>query len=87
MPFENPAAAGRFLDGPPGRWHRAPVRGIADRMRHPSSSNAGGFLVAIGVLLGAGIGLLYGQATPGALIGLLAGAFGAIVLWQLDRRR
>lgn len=56
-------------------------------MRHPSSSNAGGFLVAIGILVGAGIGLMIGEATPGALIGFLGGSAAAILVWLLDRRR
>lgn len=56
-------------------------------MRHPSSSNAGGFLVAIGILVGAGVGLVIGEATPGALVGLIAGSLAAILVWQRDRRR
>lgn len=51
------------------------------------SSNAGGFLVAIGVLVGAGVGLLFGEATAGALIGLAAGSIAAVLVWQHDRRR
>jgi hypothetical protein len=56
-------------------------------MRHPSSSNAGGFLVALGVLVGAGVGLVIGEATPGALIGLLAGSAAAVLIWRRDHRR
>ncbi|SFP35975.1 hypothetical protein [Sphingomonas rubra] len=56
-------------------------------MPQPPSSNAGGFLVAVGVLVGAGVGLLLGQATPGALIGLAAGSLAAVLVWQRDRRR
>lgn len=56
-------------------------------MATPPSSNAGGFLVAFGVLVGAGVGLVIGEATPGALIGLAAGSLAAVLVWQRDRRR
>lgn len=56
-------------------------------MANTPSSNAGGFFVAIGVLVGAGIGLVLGEATPGALIGLVGGALVAVLVWQRDRRR
>ncbi|MDQ2764213.1 MAG: hypothetical protein M3Y22_12270 [Pseudomonadota bacterium] len=48
---------------------------------------AGGFLIAIGTMIGASIGFLYGQATPGFLIGAGAGIALAVAIWLIDRRR
>lgn len=50
-------------------------------------SQAGGFLIALGALLGASIGFLVGQATPGFLIGSATGIALAVVIWLRDRRR
>ncbi|QQV78565.1 hypothetical protein H5J25_08085 [Sphingomonas aliaeris] len=50
-------------------------------------SQAGGFLIAVGALLGACIGFLIGQATPGFLIGSGTGIALAVVIWLRDRRR
>ena len=36
---------------------------------------------------GAAIGFLYGQATPGFLVGLAVGVVAAIIVWQVDSRR
>ena len=51
------------------------------------NSQAGGFLIAIGALLGASIGFLIGQATPGFLIGSGSGIALAVAVWLVDRRR
>jgi hypothetical protein len=51
------------------------------------SSQAGGFLIAIGALGGAAIGFALGQATPGFLIGSASGIGIAIAIWLIDRRR
>ncbi len=49
-------------------------------------SAAGGFLIALGILGGAGIGFAIGQATPGLLIGTAIGTGAAILVWLRDRR-
>ena len=46
----------------------------------------GGILIVAGIFLGAIIGFLYGQATPGVLIGLTIGIAAALLLWLRDRR-
>ncbi|MFC3581525.1 hypothetical protein [Sphingomonas hylomeconis] len=53
----------------------------------PRSSMAGGFLIAVGAMLGAGIGFLFQEATRGFLLGAAAGAGMAIAIWLIDRRR
>ena len=53
---------------------------------HEDPSAAGGFLVAMGMLVGAGIGFAIGQATPGFLIGTGVGVAAAVLVWMKDRR-
>jgi hypothetical protein len=53
----------------------------------PHSSQAGGFLIAIGMLGGAAIGFAYGQATTGFLIGSASGIGLSVAIWLIDRRR
>lgn len=53
--------------------------------RPPSA--AGGFLIVVGIVLGAVVGLLIGQATPATLIGLSLGIVAAVLVWLRDRRR
>jgi hypothetical protein len=53
----------------------------------PRSSQAGGFLIAIGALGGAAVGFAFGQATPGFLIGAAGGIGMAVAIWLIDRRR
>ena len=48
---------------------------------------AGGFLIAMGALLGAGLGFTVQEATRGFLIGAAAGGGMAIAIWLIDRRR
>lgn len=59
-------------------------------MASPSPSRspmAGGALIAIGTVLGAGIGLFTALGpTRGLLIGFGAGVVIAIAIWLLDRR-
>ena len=55
--------------------------------RPGSKSQAGGFLIAAGAMLGASIGFLLGQATPGFLIGAGSGIAFAVAIWLVDRRR
>jgi len=49
----------------------------------------GGILVAIGLIAGTIIGVLYGQPSIGLLTGLVVGfaAAGAVALWDVRRRR
>lgn len=54
-------------------------------MAAPPSPPAGGALIALGALLGAGIGFAVGQATPGFLIGLTLGVLAAVVIWRRGR--
>ena len=56
-------------------------------MASPTPSRAGGgILIVAGIFLGAIIGFLYGQATPGVLIGLTIGIAAALLPWLRDRR-
>lgn len=55
--------------------------------RPGSTSMAGGFLIALGAMLGAVVGFLVGQATPGFLIGAGSGIALAVAVWLVDRRR
>ncbi|MEG8044613.1 hypothetical protein QP164_18895 [Sphingomonas sp. LR59] len=64
--------------------------GRSDFPRHPpphkDPSAAGGFLVALGMLGGAGVGFAIGQATPGFLVGTGLGVIAAVLVWVKDRR-
>ena len=53
---------------------------------HKDPSAAGGFLVALGMLGGAGVGFAIGQATPGFLVGTGVGVLAAVLVWWKDRR-
>jgi hypothetical protein len=53
---------------------------------HKDPSAAGGFLVALGMLGGAGVGFAIGEATPGFLIGTGVGVVAAVIVWVIDRR-
>lgn len=53
---------------------------------HKDPSAAGGFLVAIGMLVGVGVGFAIGQATPGFLVGTGVGVAAALLVWLKDRR-
>lgn len=46
---------------------------------------AGGVLIAGGPIVGAVVGALFGEATPGALIGLALGVGAALAIWWRDR--
>jgi hypothetical protein len=59
-------------------------------MANPSSARAtmsGGFLLAISIVLGVGIGAWKGQATIGFLIGLGVGLALLLAVWVIDRSR
>jgi hypothetical protein len=53
---------------------------------HKDPSAAGGFLVALGMLGGVGVGFAIGQATPGFLVGTAIGVAAAVLVWLKDRR-
>lgn len=56
-------------------------------MSDRSGPQAGGFLIALAILVGTVAGGLKGQPTIGLLAGFALGAAGAIALWLIDRRR
>ncbi|MBS0480021.1 MAG: hypothetical protein JSR79_12075 [Proteobacteria bacterium] len=59
-------------------------------MNRPSGSNtpaAGGFLIAIGLTMGAVLGMTRGNAMLWLLAGAAAGVTAATAIWLVDRRR
>ena len=59
-------------------------------MANPSSSRStmsGGFLLAVAIVLGVGIGAWKGQATIGFLAGLGVGLLLLLAVWLMDRSR
>lgn len=48
---------------------------------------AGGVLIALGAIGGAMMGFLFGEATPGFLLGAGAGVALSLLIWARDRRR
>jgi uncharacterized membrane protein (UPF0136 family) len=52
-----------------------------------SSPTAGGCLLAICVIVGAFIGVVYHQISAGIVIGVAAGAVIAVAVWLKDRSR
>jgi hypothetical protein len=56
-------------------------------MSDRSGPRAGGFLIAMTILVGTVAGGLKGQPTIGLLVGLGVGVAGATLLWLVDRRR
>lgn len=58
-----------------------------NRPRSSKSPAAGGFLIAIGLTVGAVLGVTRGNALLWLLIGALAGIAAAIAVWLIDRRR
>lgn len=51
------------------------------------NSMAGGFLLAVSILVGAFVGIVKQQASLGLVVGLSVGIVLAIVIWLVDRRR
>lgn len=49
------------------------------------SSQAGGVLIALGAMIGAGVGFAVGQATPGFLTGTGLGIAAALLIWWRGR--
>lgn len=48
---------------------------------------AGGFLLAIALIVGVFVGIVKGEPSVGFLAGLAAGLAGLVAVWLLDRRR
>lgn len=56
-------------------------------MAQPRPSAAGGFLVAIGALLGFVLGYVLYQPVAGLVGGVALGAAAAVAIWLRDRKR
>jgi len=56
-------------------------------MSEPRNPRAGGIAIAAGALIGAFVGLRYGQASLGFVIGCAAGGAVALLTWIVDRGR
>lgn len=56
-------------------------------MKNSKTPMAGGFIMAISTFAGAMIGASQRQMSAGTLLGLLAGAVIATLIWAVDRRR
>jgi hypothetical protein len=54
-------------------------------MASPNTPAAGGFLIALGAIVGAGIGLSMGETTSGFLIGTAIGILFSLVIWWRGR--
>ena len=48
---------------------------------------AGGALIALGAMGGAAVGFLFGEATPGVLIGTALGVAASLAIWAAGARR
>lgn len=51
------------------------------------SSAAGGFFIAMGALVGTGVGIALRQPSIGFLAGVAVGIAVAVGIWLIDRRR
>lgn len=56
-------------------------------MSDRSGPQAGGFLIALAILIGTIAGGLKGQPTIGLLAGFGVGLLAALALWLVDRRK
>jgi hypothetical protein len=76
------ASRGETLASQPGTWQ-------GGAMDNPpgSSPAAGGCLLAICIVVGAFIGVVYHQISAGIVIGIVVGAVIASGVWLRDRRR
>lgn len=55
-------------------------------MSNLPASRAAGFFIAVSILVGAVVGIAYGQPSLGTLIGAGAGLLVSLLLWLRDRR-
>ncbi len=53
----------------------------------PRTPAAGGFLIAVGAVVGAGVGLFLDQPTLGFLVGVGIGVVIAVGIWLVGRER
>lgn len=74
-------------DNPEGQLARRGTTWQGHVMASPSSPAAGGALIALGALGGAGVGFAVGQATPGFLIGIGLGIAASLLIWLRGRAR
>lgn len=51
----------------------------------PSNASAGGVFIALGLMIGAVIGIRTGQASLGMVIGIGAGMAAALLVWLIRR--
>ena len=58
-------------------------------MAHPHTGfpRAGGFLLALSILIGPILGSIFGEPSIGFLAGLGVGLIALLAVWLLDRRR
>ena len=58
-------------------------------MAHPQTGfpRAGGFLLALSILIGPILGSIFGEPSIGFLAGLGVGLLALLAVWLLDRRR
>ncbi len=58
-------------------------------MAHPQTGfpRAGGFLLALSILIGPILGSIFGEPSIGFLAGLGVGLIALLAVWLLDRRR
>ena len=53
----------------------------------PRTPMAGGFILAIALIVGVFVGMSRGQASMGFVAGLAVGLAGLLIVWLVDRRR
>lgn len=58
-----------------------------DRSPRSTNSLSGGFLIAIGLMVGGVLGVTRGNALLWLLIGALAGVAAAVAIWLIDARK
>lgn len=59
---------------------------MSRRPPRSSAPAAGGFLIALGLLVGGILGLVQGNATRWLEIGAVIGIGAAVLVWLIDRR-
>lgn len=63
-----------------------PWQGVAVNDTPPRNPAAGGFLIAMGAIIGAFGGVFFGESTRGLIGGFILGCVLALVIWWRDRR-
>jgi uncharacterized membrane protein len=68
-------------------WQLTAMSNLPDPPPPPTTPRqAGGCLIAAGLMLGAGIGVAVGESSAGLLIGLAVGVIAAVAMALRDRR-